>query len=128
MQPLYAGGALLANRDAALARLDAALVNYRAAVLNALREVADAVETYRRSAEAAVSQQVRVVAQREAPRLADKRFGSGVVSFIEVLDAQRQLLAAETDLVNARLAQQLALVQVYRALGGGWQPDQSGRK
>ena len=51
-----------------------------------------------------------------------------MVSFIEVLDAQRQLPAAETDLVNVRLAQQLALVQVYRALGGGWQPDPSGRK
>jgi multidrug efflux system outer membrane protein len=89
-------------------------------VLNALREVADAVETYRRSAEALALQQVRVVAQREALRLADKRFSAGVVSFIEVLDAQRQLLAAETDVVNARLAQQLAFVQVYRALGGGW--------
>lgn len=122
VQPLYAGGSLIANRDAALARLDQVLLAYRAAVLNALREVADAVETYRRSAEALVLQQQRVVAQREALRLADKRFAAGVVSFIEVLDAQRQLLAAETDVVNARLSQQLALVQVYRALGGGWQP------
>ncbi len=120
VQPLYAGGSLLANRDAALARLDAALVSYRAAVLNALREVADAVETYRRAAEALDKQQVRLAAQREALRLADKRFAAGVVSFLEVLDAQRQLLAAETDLVNARLAQQLAYVQLYRALGGGW--------
>jgi multidrug efflux system outer membrane protein len=120
VQPLYAGGSLMANRDIALARLDAALVGYRAAALNALREVADAVETYRRAAEAAEKQQVRVTAQREALRLADKRFAAGVVSFLEVLDAQRQLLAAETDVVNARLAQQLAYVQLYRALGGGW--------
>jgi multidrug efflux system outer membrane protein len=120
VQPLYAGGSLVANRDAAVARLDQALVAYRAAVLNALREVADAVETYRRSAEQAALQHTRVVAQREALRLADKRFGAGVVSFIEVLDAQRQLLTAEGDLINARLSQQLALVQVYRALGGGW--------
>ena len=56
----------------------------------------------------------------EALRLADKRFTAGVVSFLEVLDAQRQLLAAETDLVGARQTRQVALVQVYRALGGGW--------
>ena len=120
VQPLYTGGALGANRDAAIARLDQALIAYRAAVLNALREVADAVDAYRRSAEQLESQQQRVTAQREALRLADKRFGAGVVSFIEVLDAQRQLLAAETEVLNARLTRQLALVQVYRALGGGW--------
>jgi multidrug efflux system outer membrane protein len=122
VQPLYAGGSLLANRDIALARLDAALIGYRATALNALREVADAVETYRRAAEVYERQQVRVTAQREALRLADKRFAAGVVSFLEVLDAQRQLLSAETDVVNARLAQQLAYVQLYRALGGGWSP------
>ena len=117
---LYSGGALGANRDLALARLDQALIAYRSAALGALREVADALEAYRRSGEQASAQQVRVDAQREALRLADKRFGAGIVSFIEVLDAQRQLLAAETDLVNARLARQLAYVQVYRSLGGGW--------
>ena len=120
VQPLYAGGALAANRDAAIARLDQALIAYRAAVLSALREVADAVEAYRRGGEQFALQQQRVVAQREALRLADKRFAAGVVSFIEVLDAQRQLLAAETEVVNARLTRQLALLQVYRALGGGW--------
>ncbi|MCU0950804.1 MAG: efflux transporter outer membrane subunit [Burkholderiaceae bacterium] len=119
-QTLYAGGALRANRDAALARLDQALIGYRATALNALREVADAVESYDRAGEQLARQTERVTAQREALRLADKRFAAGVVSFIEVLDAQRQLLAAETDLVNTRLARQLGLVQVYRALGGGW--------
>jgi outer membrane protein, multidrug efflux system len=87
--------------------------------------VADALEAYRRSGEQALSQQARVTAQREALRLADKRFAAGVVSFIEVLDAQRQLLAAETDLVNTQLARQLAYVQVYRALGGGWSQSTS---
>lgn len=119
-QTLYAGGALRANRDAAIARLDAALIGYRATALNALREVADAVDAYDRAGEQLARQSERVTAQREALRLADKRFAAGVVSFIEVLDAQRQLLAAETDFVNTRLARQLALVQVYRALGGGW--------
>jgi multidrug efflux system outer membrane protein len=121
-QSLYAGGALGANRDAAIARLDQALLAYRSAVLNALREVSDALVAYQRSGEQLELEQVRVTAQRESLRLADKRFTAGVVSFIEVLDAQRGLLVAETDFVNARLARQRALVQVYRALGGGWQP------
>jgi multidrug efflux system outer membrane protein len=117
---LYAGGALGANRDAALARLDQALIAYRRAALNALREVADALKAHEESAIQLERQAARVVAQREALRLADLRFGAGVVSFLEVLDAQRQLLAAEADFVNTRLARQLAYVQVYRALGGGW--------
>jgi multidrug efflux system outer membrane protein len=121
-QSLYAGGALGANRDAAIARLDQTLLVYRSTVLNALREVSDALVAYQRSGEQLELEQVRVTAQRESLRLADKRFTAGVVSFIEVLDAQRGLLAAETDFVNARLARQRALVQVYRALGGGWQP------
>ena len=123
---LYAGGALEANRDAALARLDQALIAYRRAALNALREVADALKAHEESATQLERQRARVVAQREALRLADLRFGAGVVSFLEVLDAQRQLLAAEADFVNPRLARQLAHVQVYRALGGGWASPSGG--
>jgi multidrug efflux system outer membrane protein len=119
-QTLYAGGALRANQDAAQARLEQALLAYRKTGLNALREVSDALTAYERSGEQFDRQAERVVAQREALRLADKRFAAGVVSFFEVLDAQRQLLAAETDVVNARLQRQIAYVQVYRALGGGW--------
>ncbi len=119
-QTLYAGGALRANQAAAEARLEQALLAYRKAGLNALREVADALTAYERAGEQVDRQSERVVAQREALRLADKRFAAGVVSFFEVLDAQRQVLAAETDVVNARLQRQLAYVQVYRALGGGW--------
>ena len=120
-QTLYAGGALLANQDAARARLDQALLNYRQTALNALREVSDALNAYQRYGEELEQQQLRVTAAREALRLADKRFAAGVVSYLEVLDAQRQLLASETDFVNTRLARQTALIQVYRALGGGWQ-------
>ena len=121
-QTLYAGGALVANRDVAIARLDQALLNYRRTALNALREVADALKAHDEAGAQLERQGARVVAQREALRLADKRFGAGVVSFMEVLDAQRQLLAAETDFISTRLARQQAYVQAYRALGGGWTP------
>jgi multidrug efflux system outer membrane protein len=120
-QVLYAGGALVANRDAAIARSEQAVLAYRAAVLNALREVADALIAYDRSGEEFEQQVKRAAATQAALRLADRRFAAGVVSYLEVLDAQRQLLAAETDLVNSKLNRQLALVQAYRALGGGWE-------
>ena len=122
-QSLYDGGALEANRAAALARMDEALLAYRQAALNALREVADALKAHEESGAQRQRQVARVTAQREALRLANQRYGAGVVSFLEVLDAQRQLLAAETDLLNARLANRVAYVQVYRSLGGGWGPS-----
>jgi multidrug efflux system outer membrane protein len=121
-QTLYAGGALQANRAAAIARLDQALLAYRRTALNALREVSDAITSYDRIGEELQRQDERVKATLAALRLADRRFGAGVTSYLEVLDAQRQLLSAETDRVNATRARQVALVQVYRALGGGWEP------
>lgn len=119
-QALYAGGALVANREAAIARLDQALLGYRKAVLVALREVSDALTAHEAATTALEKQQTRVVASREALRLANRRFDAGITSYLEVLDAQRQLLAAETDLATTRLARQSAYVGVYRALGGGW--------
>lgn len=121
-QTLYAGGALQANREAAIARLDQALLAYRRAALNALREVSDAITAYDRIGQELERQDERVKATLAALRLADRRFAAGVTSYLEVLDAQRQLLSAETDRVNATRARQVALVQVYRALGGGWEP------
>jgi multidrug efflux system outer membrane protein len=120
-QALYAGGALVANRDAAVARSEQAVLAYRSAVLNALREVSDALVSYERSGAEFEQQVKRATATRAALRLADRRFAAGVISYLEVLDAQRQLLSAETELVNSKLNRQLALVQAYRALGGGWE-------
>lgn len=121
LQPLYAGGSLVFNRDAALARLDQALVNYRKTILSALAEVANTLNAYKTGAQLIVIQQRRVTAAREALRLADLRFRAGTTSFLEVLDAQRQHLAAETDLAQSRLEQQQAYIRLYLALGGGWE-------
>ena len=118
--PLYSGGALQGNEDAALARLDQALIGYRRTVLGALAEVADSVVAYDSSAELIAAQSRRVIAARETLRLSDMRFRAGVVGFVEVLDAQRQVLAAETDAAQSLLDRRLALGRVYLALGGGW--------
>ncbi len=123
--PLYSGGALQGNRDAALARLDQSIISYRKAVLTALAEVSDSLTAYASSAEVMAIQEERLVASREVQRLAEMRFFAGTTSFVEVLDAQRQLLSAETDAVQSLLDRRLALVRLYLTLGGGWTPDQN---
>jgi multidrug efflux system outer membrane protein len=120
LMPLYTGGALQGNEDVALARLDQAVISYRKSVLGALGEVADALKAYSTSAEALALQGERVTASLEVERLAEMRFSAGTTSFVEVLDAQRQLLAAQTDAVQSLLDRRLALVRLYLALGGGW--------
>lgn len=121
--PLFAGGQLHFNRAAAQARLDQAAISYRKTVLNALGEVANGLVAYETSADLMAKQAVRVTASREAMRLAELRFRSGTTNFLEVLDAQRQLLAAETQDAQALLERRLALASVYLALGGGWQAE-----
>lgn len=121
VQPLFAGGQLYFNREVALARLDQALLGYRRTVLSALAEVATVLKDYRETGALLAIQEQRVVAAREARRLADLRYRSGVISYIEVLDAQRQLFAAESEYVNSIFERRLAHSRVYLALGGGWE-------
>lgn len=120
LQPLYNGGALRANEQAALARLEQALLRYRKAILNALGEVADGLNGYQTQGEAMQIQRRRVKAATESMRLAEMRFRGGTASFLEVLNAQQQMLSAETDQAQTLLDRRLALVQIYLALGGGW--------
>lgn len=121
--PLFAGGQLFFNREAAQARLDQALISYHKTILNALGEVANGLVAYETGDDLMAKQATRVAASREAMRLAELRFRAGTTNFLEVLDAQRQLLSAETQEAQALLERRLALVSVYLALGGGWQAD-----
>ena len=121
LQPLFTGGALRANRDAALARLDQAVISYRRTVLGAFGEVSDSLVAYETSAELLAIQRRREYSTSEALRLAEMRFNAGITTFLEVLDAQRQWLAAETDAAQALLEQRQALVRLYLSLGGGWE-------
>jgi len=121
LQPLFAGKYYFFNYDAALAILDQALLIYRQTILTAMSEVASGLTGYQ---EAKIGEQIqrrRVEAARESLRLAEMRYKSGVVSFIEVLDAQRQLFSGETALVDSLLNRHLALNSIYLALGGGWE-------
>lgn len=121
LQPLFAGGRLVFNQKAAEARLEQALIAYRKSVLTALGEVANGLVAYETSNALMDVQARRVNASREALRLAELRYRAGTTNFLEVLDAQRQLLAAETQEAQALLEKRLALINVYLALGGGWE-------
>jgi multidrug efflux system outer membrane protein len=118
--PIFSGWSLFANLRIARARADQATLVYRRTILVALQEVSDALVAYDRGRAEAEGNQQRVAATAESLRLADLRFRSGVISYIEVLDAQRQLLSAQLDLNASQINQRLAAVQLYRALGGGW--------
>lgn len=122
--PIFQGGRLRARYHEALAIRDQAALQYQGTVLRAFAEVSDALTAREKSAEAAEAGDRAVNAYKEALRLALERYRLGKSSYYEVLQQQQQLFPAEHTLLQNHLNQFLATVQLYRALGGGWQvPD-----
>ncbi|MBB3695158.1 efflux transporter outer membrane subunit [Sphingomonas sp. BK580] len=119
LAPLFQGGRLRAQSDAAAARRDQAAFAYRRTVLDAFREVEDALAEQKRYAEqeAALTKQRAAVAT--ALRHAINRFDAGYSPYLEQLDAQRSLLSADLALVQARSDRLSAAVRLFQALGGG---------
>ena len=95
-------------------------LSYRRTVLQALREVSDALISTDKVREIIAQDEVRVSATGEVLRLQRMRYRGGVVSYLEVLDAERQFFDAEIELARAKFDQLRAYVELYRALGGGW--------
>lgn len=119
--PIFQGGRLAAEEEAAWARLEQYVASYRQVVLTAWREVTDAAVSVRKLQEVAVEVEKQVVAARTAERLARLRYEGGVSNYLEVLDAQRSTFNAELTLAQSHRDEMVAMVQLYRALGGGWQ-------
>ena len=92
-------------------------------MLQALREVADALASTSQVRELITQNDIRTSAAAETLRLQRMRYRAGVISYIEVLDAERQLFAAQIDLSRAKLSELLAYIDLYRALGGGWSDE-----
>jgi multidrug efflux system outer membrane protein len=122
--PLYDGGRGKARERIARAQAEQAALNYRGVILQSFREVADALVTIEKIREEIAQNETRTTAAREYLRLTDLRYRGGVVSYLEVLDAQRQLFSAELDLSDTRLTQLLAVIDLYRGLGGGWSDEE----
>jgi multidrug efflux system outer membrane protein len=123
--PIFNAGRTQAGLDSAEARAEEALAQYRQTIVQAFREVADALVEHRKRREFRTQQEALVTAAGDAARLADIRYKGGVTSYLEVLDSERQFFDAELGLVRSHRDVLLAVVRLYRALGGGWQdaPD-----
>lgn len=118
--PVFQGGALISNlRLSKLQQTEAAL-NYRKTVLVALRDVNNALVVYRTDQARLASLDESADAQRQAYGLARDSYRKGIVSFIDVLDAERQLSTAQQNAQQGRLQVCTDLVSLYKALGGGW--------
>jgi NodT family efflux transporter outer membrane factor (OMF) lipoprotein len=125
LQPIFYAGRIRSINEAEAARLLQTLAQYEQVIQTAFREVSDALVGYRKSREQRVQQELLVTALADSAALANTRFLGGLDSYLQVLDAERQLFDAELDLARIRASELLNLVQLYKALGGGWTPDQA---
>ena len=117
--PLFDAGRNQANLQIAKVDRDIAVAQYEKAIQSAFRDVADALAQRATIGQQVASQQRLVAQTQDALRLAEARFRQGVDDRLATLDAQRTLYAAEQGLINARLAQQVNRVTLYKVLGGG---------
>jgi multidrug efflux system outer membrane protein len=126
--PLFEGGKLVGQYRQAKAARDEARLGYRQTVLTALGDVADALIDRERLGEIREQQIREVAALERAVRTSTSRYLAGKANYYEVLEAQQQLFPAELALARTRRDEQLAVVNLYKALGGGWSDEQMNAK
>lgn len=120
-QPIFTGGALRGNLRLAKSENQHALIAYRQAIQQAFGEVSDALIGYEKLHEVRLRQQDTVSDLEETVRISTLRYKGGTAAYLEVLDGQRSLYGAQLTLASARGDEYRSLVQLYKALGGGWQ-------
>jgi multidrug efflux system outer membrane protein len=120
-QPVFTAGRLKSTVRLAEAQRDAALIQYETTIQTAFTEVSDALIAHQRVHESRERQEALVAALRDRTRLAYLRYRGGVDTLLNALDADRDLFQAELALSQIRLNELLSVVQLYKALGGGWQ-------
>ena len=126
--PLFHGGQLQAQYAQARAVREQFALQYQATVLNAFQEVSDALVSREKSAQIQTQQSHAVDAYRDAVAISLDRYRVGNADYYEVLQTQQLLFPEELSLVQTQLNQLLAVVQLYRALGGGWQVEKNAAK
>lgn len=120
LQPLFAMGKNKAKLKASKARYEQEVYNYQKSVIGAFKEVNDAIITIRKAKEIRFSQERLEAASAKYLKLAELQYINGVTNYIDVLDAQRGYLDAQISLNNAVQNELLAVVYLYKALGGGY--------
>jgi multidrug efflux system outer membrane protein len=120
-QPIFTAGKIRSNVRLAQAQQQTALLFYQQTIQGAFRGVSDALIAYRKSREFRVQEELLFQSAQDAARLSHLRYTGGVTGYLEVLTNETNAFSAELGLVQAQLNELLALVQLYEALGGGWQ-------
>jgi len=120
-QPIFTGGRLRGNLHFAESQHAQALIAYRQTIQRAFGDVSDTLIDYDKLHQVRLRQQDTVADLQETVRISTLRYQGGTTTYLEVLDSQRSLYTAELTLASARGDEFRSLVQLYRALGGGWQ-------
>jgi outer membrane protein, multidrug efflux system len=120
-QPIFTGGALRGNLKLAKSENQQALIAYRQTIQQAFGDVSDALIGYEKLHQVRLRQQDTVADLEETVRISNLRYKGGTTTYLEVLDGQRSLYGAQLTLASARGDEYRSLVQLYKALGGGWQ-------
>lgn len=120
-QPIFTGGRLKSNVRLSQADRDFLLIGYQRVIQDAFREVADALIANQKIKDVRAQRTLLVETLRDRSRLSYLRYTGGVATLLEALDADRELFDAERSLALARRDELLSVVQLYKALGGGWQ-------
>jgi multidrug efflux system outer membrane protein len=120
-QPIFSAGRLKSNVKLAEAERDSALIQYQKSIQTAFSDVSNALIAHQRTRESRAEQEALVTALQDRTRLAYVRYRGGVDTQLNALDADRDLFQAELALAQIRLNELLSVVQLYKALGGGWQ-------
>jgi multidrug efflux system outer membrane protein len=118
--PIFTGGRLKAKERQAVAEWEQTKLQYQQTILSAFREVSDALISREKYEGIRADQAEAVQSYEEAVRLANMRYYDGFSSYFEVLEAQQQLFPAQLALAQTELDRRLVIIQLYKALGGGW--------
>jgi multidrug efflux system outer membrane protein len=121
VQPIFAGGRIRSNVKFTEARKQEVLLTYQQTIQQAFRGVSDALVEYHKDREFRQDQQQLALSAQDAARLSEMRYRGGAASYLEVLTNETNYFSAELGLAQAQSNELVALVRIYRNLGGGWQ-------
>lgn len=121
VQPIFTGGRIRSTVKLTEAQKQETVLVYQQSIQQAFREVSDSLVAYRKNQEFRAQQELLTDSAKDATRLSDMRYRGGVTSYLEVLDSDTRYFDAQLALAQAQLNERLALIQLYNALGGGWQ-------
>jgi multidrug efflux system outer membrane protein len=120
-QPIFNAGQIRSTVRLSEAQKQEAVLTYQQTIQGAFRDVSDALIAYQQNQEFRAQEELLAHAAEDASQLSGKRYEAGTTNYLEVLTNETNALSAELGLAQARLNELLALVQIYKALGGGWQ-------